>query len=78
MRKPITKFKILVSFGNYEKGKSLLNVANALIKKQKDNAALTAMHLSVSDEMHGFNIEEYEKETFEPIIRKIEVTKYRN
>ncbi|RXR21266.1 cation/H(+) antiporter [Flavobacterium amnicola] len=64
------KFKILVSFGNYEKGKSLLNVANALIKKQKDNAALTAMHLSVSDEMHGFNIEEYEKETFEPILEK--------
>jgi len=66
----INKFKILVSFGNYEKGKSLLNVANALTKKQKDSASLTAMHLSVSDEIHGYNIEEYEKETFEPIIEK--------
>jgi len=66
----VNKFKILISFGNYEKGKSLLNVANALTKKQKDRAALTAMHLSVSDEIHGYNIEEYEKETFEPILEK--------
>lgn len=66
----VNKFKILISFGNYEKGKSLLNVANALTKKQKESAALTAMHLSVSDEIHGFNIEEYEKETFEPILEK--------
>jgi len=70
MEKSVNKFKSLISFGNYEKGKSLLNVANALTKKQKDGAALTAMHLSVSDEMHGFNIEEYEKETFEPILEK--------
>ncbi|MES2812827.1 MAG: cation:proton antiporter [Bacteroidota bacterium] len=68
--KAVHKFKILISFGNYEKGKSLLNVANALTKKQKDSAALTAMHLSVSDEIHGYNIEEYEKETFEPILEK--------
>ncbi|WP_073308682.1 cation:proton antiporter domain-containing protein [Flavobacterium terrae] len=66
----VSKFKILISFGNYEKGKSLLNVANALTKKQKEKAALTAMHLSLSDEIHGFNIEEYEKETFEPILEK--------
>lgn len=31
------------------------------------------MHLSVSDEMHGFNIEEYEKETFEPIIEESKI-----
>lgn len=64
------KFKILISFGNYEKGKSLLKVANSLTKKQKEESVLTAMHLSVSDEMHGFNIEEYEKETFVPILEE--------
>lgn len=69
----IHKFKILISFGNYEKGKSLLKVANALTKKEKDKSSLTAMHLSVSDEMHGFNIEEYEKETFEPIIEESKI-----
>ncbi len=64
------KYKILISFGNYEKGKSLLRLANSLIKKQKDVSTITAMHLSVSDEMHAYNLEEYEKETFEPILEE--------
>ena len=28
------------------------------------------MHLTVSDEMHAYNLEEYEKETFEPIVKE--------
>ncbi|MEO8517514.1 MAG: cation:proton antiporter [Flavobacterium sp.] len=64
------KYKILISFGNYEKGKSLLRLANSLIKKQKDISTITAMHLSVSDEMHSYNLEEYENETFEPILEE--------
>ncbi|WP_395059119.1 cation:proton antiporter [Flavobacterium sp.] len=66
----INKYKILISFGNYEKGKSLLRLANSLIKKQKEVSTITAMHLSVSDEMHGFNLEDYEKETFIPILEE--------
>lgn len=68
--KAVNKFKILISFGNLEKGKSLLRLANNLTKKQKDASAITAMHLTVSDEMHGFNIEDYEKETFTPILEQ--------
>lgn len=68
--KTVNKFKILISFGNLEKGKSLLRLANNLTKKQKDISSITAMHLTVSDEMHGFNIEEYEKETFTPILEQ--------
>lgn len=64
------RFKILISFGNHEKGKSLLKVANALIKKEKESSVITAMHLSVSDEMHGYNTEEYEKESFIPILEE--------
>ena len=64
------KYKILISFGNYEKGKSLLRLANSLIKKQKEASTITAMHLSVSDEMHGFNLQDYEKETFVPILEE--------
>ncbi|SFB15628.1 transporter, CPA2 family [Flavobacterium swingsii] len=67
------KYKILISFGNYEKGKSLLRLANSLVKKQKDVSTITAMHLSVSDEMHGFNLEDYEKETFVPILEESKV-----
>ncbi len=64
------KFKILISFGNNEKGKSLLRLANSFTQKQKENAKVTALHLSLSDEMHGFNLEEKEKEIFKPIIKE--------
>jgi Kef-type K+ transport system membrane component KefB len=66
----VKNYKILISFGNYEKGKSLLRLANSLVKKDINNASVTAMHLSVSDEMHGFNLEEYERETFVPILEE--------
>ena len=65
-----SKFKILISFGNNEKGKSLLRLANSLVKKQKENASITAMHLTLSDEMHTYNMEEYEKNSFLPIIEE--------
>lgn len=67
------KYKILISFGNFEKGKSLLRLANNLVKKQKDTSTITAMHLSISDEMHGFNMKDYEAETFIPILEEAAV-----
>ncbi len=63
-------FNILISFGNNEKGKSLLRLANSLTKKQSDTANVTAMHLTMSDEMHAYNLEEYEAATFKPIIEE--------
>lgn len=63
-----SKFKILISFGNNEKGKSLLRLASSFVKKQKENSNVTALHLSLSDEVHSYNLEDYEKETFEPIL----------
>ena len=65
-----SKFKILISFGNNEKGKSLLRLANSFVKKQEENTNITAMHLIMSDEMHAYNMDEYEKETFEPIYQE--------
>lgn len=61
-------FKILISFNSNEKGKSLLKLANGFVKKQRENTNITALHLSLSDELHAYNLEEYEKETFEPIL----------
>lgn len=66
------KYKILVSFGNNEKGKSLLRLANGLTKKQKTISSITALHLSVSDELHTFNMKEEEKDVFEPIFEESE------
>lgn len=65
-----SKYKILVSFGNPERGKSLLRLANSLTKKMNDNTAITAMHLISSNEVHRYNTEEYEAESFAPIIQE--------
>jgi Kef-type K+ transport system membrane component KefB len=65
-----SKYRILISFGNNEKGKSLLRLASSLIKKQKEKASITALHLSLSDEMHPFNIDDKEKSSFNPIVKE--------
>lgn len=62
------KYNVLISFGNNEKGKSLLRLANSLVKKQKESSTVTAMHLTLSDEVHSYNLEEYEKDRFLPLL----------
>ena len=69
------KYRILISFGNNEKGKSLLRLANGLIKKQKNTSSITAMHLSLSDEVNTFNIEDKEKNSFHQIIEESQLLK---
>ncbi len=64
------KFKILISFGNPERGRSLLKLASNFTRKIQDNTLITAMHLISSDELHQFNTEEYEEESFSPIIQE--------
>lgn len=64
------KYRILLSFGNNEKGRSLLRLAHSLIKKQKESSSITAMHLSLSDEMHQFNMDDKEKNSFYPIVEE--------
>ncbi|MBF4471770.1 cation:proton antiporter [Flavobacterium sp. HJJ] len=69
------KYRVLISFGNNEKGKSLLRLAHSLVKKQKETCSITALHLSLSDEMHTFNIEDKEKSSFNPIMKEALVLK---
>jgi len=66
----ISKFKILVSFGNPERGRSLLRLANSLTRKLNGNASITAMHLSPSNELNQYNVEEYERESFTPVVEE--------
>jgi hypothetical protein len=66
----VSKFKILISFGNPERGKSLLRIANCFVKKLNSNASVTLMHLSPSSELHHYNVDEYEKESFAPVIEE--------
>jgi Kef-type K+ transport system membrane component KefB len=67
-----SQFKILVSFDSPEGGKTLLRLANAFVSKLKANAMVTAMHISPSSEIHTFNLQEYEDDSFRPILAEAE------
>lgn len=71
----ISKYRILISFGKSEKGKSLLRLAHSMVRKQKEASTITALHLSLSDEMHSFNMEDKEKSSFNPIMKEALVLK---
>lgn len=67
-----SKFRILISFASSDSGKSLLRVANSLVKKQSGNTAVTAMHLTLSTELHTFDLKEYESKTFRSVLAESE------
>jgi Kef-type K+ transport system membrane component KefB len=69
----ISKYKILLSFGKPETGRTLLKLANGLTRKLNPNATLTAMHLSPTNELNQYNLEQYEKESFMPIIQEAKI-----
>ncbi|MGC4041150.1 MAG: cation:proton antiporter [Flavobacterium sp.] len=66
------KFKVLISFANPERGKSLLRLAHSLIRKLNGNAAVTAMYLTPTTELHHFDVEQHERESFTPIVEESE------
>ncbi|WP_423127847.1 cation:proton antiporter [Gaoshiqia sp. Z1-71] len=63
-----SKYHILISFAKPEMGRSLLRLANKLVKKLDENASVTVMHLLPDTEFHQYNLEEYEVESFAPAI----------
>jgi len=66
-----SQFKILVSFGKPESGKSLIRLASSFAKESNGNtSSITAMHLIPSDNIHHYNLEEYENNCFAPIIEE--------
>jgi len=66
------KFKVLVPFGDPERGRSMVRVANAFVKRS-ENADITALHFSPSSELNPFNTAVRERESFNAI-RKVATT----
>lgn len=66
----MSKFKILVSFGNPENGKSMIRLANGLINKTNGTSTIAAMHLFPSSKSHYYNLDAYENENFAPILEE--------
>jgi Kef-type K+ transport system membrane component KefB len=64
------EYKVLVSFENPEDGKPLLKVANNFISIEKEKQSLTAMYISSTNEINPYKIEEYERESFKPILKE--------
>jgi len=64
------KFRILVSFGNPENGRSLFRMANSFINKINGGASITAMHLYPSSSMSQLNLDDYENSSFSPILEE--------
>jgi len=65
-----SKYKILFSFGDSERGKSMVRLVNSLMGKTSNNSSVTALHLEPSNELHQYNIREVERESFKPIKRE--------
>lgn len=58
------RYGILISFGNPLTGKRLVRVANAFIRKTPETSELTALHVSLGNELNQYNAIEYEQESF--------------
>jgi Kef-type K+ transport system membrane component KefB len=64
------KFKILFSFGDVERGKSMVRLSNSFVNKNQENTLVSALHMALSNEVHQYNIHETERESFKPIKRE--------
>ncbi len=62
-----SNFKILISYGHPERGKSMLRLANAFIDKNRDDETVYTMHLTPSAELNKYNIELLEQLNVLPI-----------
>lgn len=62
-----TKFKILLSFAKSSTGVSLFKLANALTAQSKNNSVITALHIAPSNELHHYEVEEQEEDSFRDI-----------
>ncbi|MBB4804951.1 Kef-type K+ transport system membrane component KefB [Chryseobacterium defluvii] len=73
------KYRVLLSFDNPEAGSTLLKLAHDFTNKMNGNKSITAMNIAPVDEMHAYEIDEYENQQFKNVIEtshdlKLEVT----
>jgi Kef-type K+ transport system membrane component KefB len=64
------KYKILISFGYPQHGKAMLRLVNSWVRLTHINTRITALHLSPSNEINQINIQEYERESLQPVIEE--------
>jgi Kef-type K+ transport system membrane component KefB len=62
------QYRVLLSFDNQESGSTLLKLAHDFTKKMNANKSITAMNIAPVNEMHAYDINEYENEQFRNVI----------
>jgi Kef-type K+ transport system membrane component KefB len=70
-------FRLLLSFGRAGNGKVLLNVAQQVFGKGKQELEITALHLTIGTEVNPIHTENFEHANFAPILeeaRKLNIT----
>ncbi|KMQ60084.1 transporter [Chryseobacterium angstadtii] len=74
-----SKYRVLLSFDKPESGSTLLKLAHDFTNKMNGNKSITAVNIAPVDEMHAYDINEYEEAQFKNVIEtshdlKLEVT----
>ena len=64
------KYRILLSFDRPESGRALLKVADGLTNKRAESSEITAMHFLPTEELHHYNTDNYETESFKEVIQE--------
>ncbi|WP_291932386.1 cation:proton antiporter [Chryseobacterium sp.] len=62
------KYRVLLSFETAKSGSKLLRLADNFTHKMNGNKSVTAMTIAPVDELHAFDIENFEKEQFKNVI----------
>ncbi len=65
-----TRYRILISFGKPEMGRFLLRLAHKLLPKSYTSNSITALHFSPGNLFNKYKIDEYERESFIPIMKE--------
>lgn len=63
-------YKILAPFKNIELGEKLLLIANAFVRKSPNYSEVTMVHFTPGNNLYQYNIEDEERDIFEPIQEK--------
>ena len=64
------KYRVIISFGKPEMGRTLLRLAHKLSAKSDNSASITALHLSPGNLFNKYKIDDYERESFVPILKE--------
>ncbi len=63
------RYSVLVSFENPKAGSTLLKLANNLTKKMNGNRNITLLNIAPVNEMHTYEIADYEKKQFQNVLK---------